>query len=60
MEILEDVKSNRIIPTMSCLYLADARRKQKEDELLALALGQSRVMAPQPFAAQRPLYTGML
>lgn len=45
---------------MSCSYLADARRKQKEDELLALALGQSRVMAPQPFAAQRPLYTGTL
>jgi len=37
---------------------ADARRKQKEDELLALALGSTRVMAPQTFPGQRPIYTG--
>lgn len=36
---------------------ADARRKQKEDELLALALGSSRVMAQPTFPGQRPLYT---
>lgn len=39
------------------LNLADARRKQKEDELLALALGSSRVMAQPTFPGQRPLYT---
>jgi len=35
----------------------DARRKQKEDELLALALGPPRIMQ-QPFGGARPLYTG--
>lgn len=37
----------------------DARRKQKEDELLALALGSTRVMAPSAFPPQRPLYTAL-
>ncbi|XP_066923267.1 pre-mRNA 3'-end-processing factor FIP1-like isoform X2 [Clytia hemisphaerica] len=36
----------------------DARRKQKEDELLALALGQPR-MIQQPFGGPRPIYTAL-
>ncbi|XP_065669725.1 pre-mRNA 3'-end-processing factor FIP1 isoform X2 [Hydra vulgaris] len=38
---------------------ADARRKQKEDELLALALGSTRVIAPSGFPGQRPIYTAL-
>jgi len=36
----------------------DARRKQKEDELLALALNSTRVLPP-GFPGQRPLYTAL-
>jgi len=36
----------------------DARRKQKEDELLALALNSTRVLPP-GFGGQRPLYTAL-
>lgn len=38
-------------------FTIDARRKQKEDELLALALGPPRIVQ-QPFGGARPLYTG--
>jgi len=38
---------------------ADARRKQKEDELLALALGSSRNLPPTQFGGQRPMYTAL-
>jgi len=37
----------------------DARRKQKEDELLALALNSTRVLPPGVLPAQRPLYTAL-
>jgi len=50
--------NNLTFPYLNFFILTDARRKQKEEELLALALGP-RMMQP-AFGGPRPMYTGML